>query len=87
MADDKKQVQRYYPSPDNYQNHQQWQDMRILYDHMHEVKEKGAEKAPVPTTKAGGPSNTKIAGLNVVGTPTNGQTLKYNSKTGQLEWS
>jgi len=34
-----------------------------------------------------GPSNTKIQGLNVRGAPpTNGQTLKYNSATGDISW-
>jgi hypothetical protein len=38
--------------------------------------------------KAGGPSTTKITGLFVKAVPpTNGQTLKYNAASGQVEWS
>jgi hypothetical protein len=38
--------------------------------------------------KATSTINTKVNGLNVKAVPpTNGQTLKYNSATGQVEWS
>jgi len=38
--------------------------------------------------KAGGPSTTKITGLFVKAVPpANGQTLKYNAASGQIEWS
>jgi len=36
---------------------------------------------------AGGPSNTKITGIPVVGTPpANGHTIRYNSSTGKFEF-
>lgn len=63
----------------------------LLYDlhdklnlFMHEQKSNVGQKQQ----EAGGPSNTKIAGIFVQAIqPKNGQTLKYNSSTGQLEWS
>lgn len=90
-------TQRYYPSPDHYQSHQQWDDARQLFNHVYQMQDslstlhekvgKMTPTASTPATSENGPSSTKIAGLNVVGTPTNGQALKYNGLTGQLEWS
>jgi hypothetical protein len=87
-----KATNRYFPNPDHYSSHQQWDDVRKLYEHVYNAQDEAAKAKPAPVAPTNGdisrtgPSNTQIAGLNVVGTPTNGQTLKFNSLTGQLEW-
>lgn len=89
-------TQRYYP-----QGHgpRLDEDLRLLYDHMYSQQDKGAAKpaeGKPAAAAAGGPSNTKIAGLNVRGIPpANGASvatlskipvLAYDSKSGDITW-
>ena len=73
-------------------------DFRILYDHVYSLTDRlaASEKQLSEMKKAhgtlaqqvaGGPSTTKIAGLNVEAVvPEDGQQLTYNAATGQIEW-
>jgi hypothetical protein len=73
-------------------------DFRILYDHVYSLTDKLKETtkqledmkkshADLSQKVANGPSNTKIAGLNVEGVvPQDGQQLTYNAATGQIVW-
>jgi hypothetical protein len=74
-------------------------EWRQVFDHMYAQQRKNAEleeKLAALTRKHGalqqqvanGPSTTKIQGLNIKGVPpTNGQALKYNAATGDIEWT
>lgn len=64
------------------QLHGQLQDAHKKLAEAH-AKLDAIEARPEP----GGPSNTKIGGLNVIGIPpADGQVLTYNAATGQIEW-
>jgi hypothetical protein len=90
-------TERYYP-----QGHGKRldEDLRLLYDKIYKMEDqtraaKPAEEKPAAPA-AGGPSNTKIAGLNVRGIPpTSGASvatlskipvLTYDSKSGDITW-
>ena len=94
MADPQNK-QRYYPVVSDFPSHEQWNahvqtlnQIYSLHDRMDAMEAKGkAGTQEKPPEFPNGASNTKIAGLNVAGSPTaNAQKLTYNSKTGQLEW-
>lgn len=62
-------TQRYYP-----QGHPPRlnEDLRLLYDKVYALEDRGRAGKPAEPSKvvaAGGPSNTKVAGLNVRGIP------------------
>lgn len=87
---------RYYPSRTKVGNLHD--DFRKLFDHVYALQDRldasqsrvaELEKShnSMAATVAQGPSNTKIGGFNVRGTPpANGQTLKYNAATGDISW-
>lgn len=86
-------AQRWYPHFDDHATHEAF---RVAYDRIYELHDKlqdahakldGMAK-PSQAGDAGGPSTTKIGGLRVAATPpADGQSLKYNAKTGQIEWT
>jgi len=91
--------QRYYPQ---HKDARLTEDFRVAYDHIYQIQDQLAgmkatpAKAAAPAANPGGPSTTKIAGLNVHATPPMSgtsvatlskiPTLGYNSKTGEIEW-
>jgi hypothetical protein len=88
---------RYYPSAAKTgELHDSW---RMLFDHMYEQQRRNSElssqlddlrksHSALSAQVANGPSTTKIQGLNVKAVqPTNGQSLKYNAATGEIEWT
>jgi hypothetical protein len=89
------QQNRYYPSKERDPNN----DLRILFDHVYGLRDQLTEtqgKLADMTAKHGklaeqvanGPSTTKIQGLNVKAVqPLDGQSLKYNAATGDIEWT
>lgn len=102
MSDPKKPVapatkpttQKWYPTPEESGGHAQWNIHRQVLDSVYSLQDKVEAMGKAPASTAPAQSfpnethNTKIAGLNVSpNTPTNGQTLKYNSTTGMIEWS
>ncbi len=78
------------------------EDLRLLYDHVYSLQDRmkamQGENVPkaTPHVAPGGPSSTKIAGLNVhASPPTQGNQvttlsktpmLGYNARTGEIEW-
>ena len=91
---------RYYPSE---HPHRLNEDLRLLYDHVYQLQDqlaaaqagkgvvttggKETTAKPTPQRDPGGPSTTKIAGLNVIGIPPkHQQVLMYNAESGQIEW-
>ena len=87
---------RWYPKREHFQSHEQWNAHREAFNKIYQLQDQldrrhkeldgkisSLGKAQMPN----GPSNTKIQGLNVGGTPPqNGQKLTYNAATGQIEW-
>lgn len=70
-------------------------DFRLLFSHVYKLQRQVADlhgklaatQPPSSQSNLGGPSTTKIAGLNVHATPPqNGQKLTYNAATGEIEW-
>jgi hypothetical protein len=85
--------QRYYPQHKDLRLNE---DLRLLYDHMYQSQNKEENAAKVtPAAKSGktespggGPSNTKLTGLAVKGTPpAHGASPFYNQATGQFEYA
>ena len=87
----------YYPS--KFKTGEMDNEWRALYDHMYAQQRKNTDlegqlaelqksHGNLKEKVANGPSTTKIGGLNVhAATPKNGQALKYNSATGEIEWT
>jgi len=91
--------QRWYPTVEEAGGHAQHNVHKQVLDKVYGLTDRldkldaqhpGATAKPSPAPPASGPgspSHTKIAGLNVIGTPPqNGQKLTFNSSTGQIEW-
>lgn len=82
----------HYPDRSHYQSDEQYQDVVTLFNHMYDIQTKmgaqtGGGSGTPPASLPQGPSNSRISGFNVVGTPTTtGQTLQWNASTGQIEW-
>lgn len=89
-------AQRWYPHFDDHATHEAF---RVAFDHLYslhdqvqavhsQLKGTTASGDGAKPASAGGPSTTKIGGLFVAAVPPlDGQTLKYNAKTGQIEWT
>ena len=96
---------RYYPSA--FKVPELHQDLRILFDHMYDQQDRNkasdarmagmeAQHGQLAEKVANGPSNTKIAGLNVKGMlPSKGTAVSnlgglptqcYNASSGEIEW-
>jgi hypothetical protein len=100
------QQNRHYPS--KFKTGDLHDDFRILYDHVYKLQDQMAaaegrmadmesKHGALASQVAGGPSSTKIAGLNVKGTePQNGRAvaslsgvpvLAYNAASGEIEFT
>lgn len=93
---------RFYPQRKDFASHQQWDALRRAWDEIYKLQDAmtdqvrrhearmprgGAAAKGTNPNALGSGLNTQVAGMNVSGSPTaNGQTLKWNSATGQLEW-
>ena len=88
--------QRWYPTVEEAGGHAQHNVHKQVLNKVYalqdqlDAQKKGGAAAPSPASPAtgpGSPSHTKIAGLNVIGTPpSDGQQLTFVAATGQLEW-
>lgn len=89
----------WYPDRSNFATHEAWdahvQTLNIIYEQKAKLEKAITDLKAVTTTvhksnvgqPAGGALNTRIGGfLLAPGQPTNGQTLRYNSSTGQFEF-
>jgi len=100
------QQNRHYPS--KFKTGDLHDDFRILYDHVYKMQDDltaansrmadmESKHSALASQVAGGPSSTKIAGLNVKGTePQNGRAvtslsgvpvLAYNAASGEIEFT
>ena len=63
-------------------------DLREQMDEMRAQHKSAIDGVQVQMKKLGSALNSQINGLNVKGVPpANGQTLKWNASTGQIEWT
>jgi hypothetical protein len=88
---------RYYPSPTK--TGALHEDFRKLFDHVYSLQdqltaahgklaEMESRHGKLSQQVANGPSTTKIQGLPIKGVPPmNGQALKWNAATGEIEWT
>jgi hypothetical protein len=91
----KQQTQtRWIPPRSDFTSDATYNAHRIMYQQFYALQDKVEGMAKVgnstrkPEPEAGGPSNTKIAGLNVSGSPSAATPhLVFNPATGELEWS
>lgn len=87
----------WYPERSAFQNHEQWdahvQTLKIVYEQKAKLEKAIADIQKVAKVAesnvgqtAGGPLNSQVLGLAVKpGQPANGDTIRFNSKTGQWE--
>lgn len=88
----------YYPDRSHFKTFEEWdahvQTLNVVYDQKAKLEKVVEDLKKVTTAHqsnvgqpAGGPLNTTIGGFALTpGQPANGQTIRYNSSTGQFEF-